>query len=149
MKRPKEPEPELAGTLSRRVSQLRESRNLTIIDLARSCRFPVKRIEEIESGIEVWLSVTDRSILSRALGVQPAVLKEVEAGPEDIQISSYGQPENDTDFLAKEVLARLPNLACPRCGAILITSIESALDFEGLPTHFARAYCPVCPFALH
>lgn len=146
MKSPNLPEPELAETLSRRVSQLRIMKNLTVLDLAKACRFSIERIEGIESGLEIWLSVTDRTILARALGVLPAVLKEVECNPADL--TERRLPGCDLDELAGRVLKGEKDLSCPNCGTKLKCSIERALDFEGLPTSFARAYCPSCPFAL-
>jgi transcriptional regulator with XRE-family HTH domain len=149
VKRRKSTEPDLACTLAIRVSQLRERRNLTVADVARLSRFSIKRVEEIEAGIEVWLSVTDRAILARVLGVQPSCLEEAEACPSDLSPAAAGAPRTDFDDLARRVLKGEVNLACPKCGTILKTAIENALDFEGEPTRFARAYCPACPFALH
>lgn len=150
MKGQKQSEAELAETLALRVSRLREARNLTVRDLARLCHFTIRRIEEIEGGIEVWLSITDRSILARALGVQSETLREVEASPDDLKKdrATTAAEQADLDRIADRVLAGEKNIACPRCGAILITAVENALDFEGQPTKFARAYCPVCPFAI-
>ncbi len=138
---------ELAETLAKRVVQLREGRNMTVLDLARATRFSVNRIDEIESGIELALSVPDRSVLARALGVLPAVLREVELDYDVLQ-SRPQKPKVDLEELAERVLAGEVNLECPKCGQILRTAIETALDFEGRPTEFARAYCPVCPFAI-
>jgi len=147
MKKPKPSGINLEETLSRRVRQLRENRNMTVLDLAKNCRFTTKRIDDIESGIEIWLSFADRSILARALGVAPAILKEVEACPSDIESESQASLI-DLEALADSVLKGEKNLTCPKCGAVLKTSIENALDFDGHPTQFARAYCPVCPFAI-
>lgn len=121
---------------------------MTIVDLAKATRFSITRIEAIESGQEVWLSVTDRSVLARGLGVQPEVLKEVEFCPSDLRQSSFEIPVNDYDELAERILAGELNIECPKCGKLLKTAIENALDFEGQATQYARAYCPVCPFAL-
>ena len=49
----------LAETLSQRVAQLRELRNMTVRDLARASRFGLKRVEDIESGMETWFSATE------------------------------------------------------------------------------------------
>ncbi|MBX9720664.1 MAG: hypothetical protein K2X81_04665 [Candidatus Obscuribacterales bacterium] len=150
MKPQKEPKPELADTLSERVTQLREKCNMTILDLARACRLSVKRIEAIESGSEVWLSVTERTILAKALRVVPSVIKEVEICPSQMKYNTANfEPSYDAEELAERVLAGEVNLACPKCGQVLKTTVENAIDFEGNPTTFARAYCPKCPFALH
>src|SRR5947208_2102618 len=68
----------LAPTLARRIVQVREFRNMTVLDLALLANFSIKRVEELESGLETWLSSTDRQRLAKALSVEPSVLKEVE-----------------------------------------------------------------------
>src|SRR5262249_19088297 len=68
----------LADTLAQRVGQLREFRNMTVRDLAKASRFDVRRLEEIESGMETWFSSTERQLLAKALSVEPALLLEVE-----------------------------------------------------------------------
>ena len=70
---------ELAPTLAQRIAQLRDLRNMTQMDVARRTRFSLQRIEDIESGIETWLSATDRQLLAKALCVEPVLLQEVEA----------------------------------------------------------------------
>lgn len=138
-------------SLSSRVALLREFRNLTVLDLAKRSRFSIKRIEQIESGEETWLSVTDRQVLARALGVEPGVLKEVEFSPQDFP-GVFDKKDSagpvDTDSMAQEILKGYTDIKCPRCKTQLKTSIELAYDIEGAPTRFARAYCPQCPFLL-
>ena len=142
---------ESASTLSTRVALLRELRNLTLLDLAKRSRFPIQRIERIESGEETWLSVSDRQVLAHALGVEPMVLKEVEFSPSDypgVYESKLTPAAVDTDSMAEQILKGYTDINCPRCGTTLKTSIEFAYDMEGSPTKFARAYCPQCPFSL-
>lgn len=151
MKPPKRKITGVDETLSRRVSQLREKRNLTMLDLARNSKLPLKRIEAIESGQEIWLSVTDRTKLSRALGVPASVLQEVEVCPSEMDEFEQMQKQemlDSLDELADRILAGEVNIACPKCSATMKTAIENALDFEGNPVRYARAYCPVCPFSL-
>lgn len=142
---------ESASTLSTRVAFLRERKNLTLLDLAKRSRFPIQRIERIESGEETWLSVTDRQVLARALGVEPMLLKEVEYSPSDypgVYQSKLMPAAVDTDSMAEQILKGYTDIKCPRCATTLKTSIEEAFDMEGNPTRFARAYCPQCPFSL-
>lgn len=147
MNPPKRQSPPLEKTLARRVSQLRDLKNLTVLDLSRVTRMSVKRIEAIESGQEIWLSIRDRTVLARALGVQPAILQEVEACPSEMSPARM-QSVAAVDEIAERILAGEVQIPCPQCQTNLKVSVEDALDFEGRPTQFARGYCPVCPFSL-
>lgn len=139
---------ERATTLAQFVAQRRRMLNLSIEELAKSSRFPAKRIEAIESGVEIWLSVTDRAILSKALRVYPADLREVEASPEELWKVEIQDRERQVEELGERILAGEVNLPCPNCGGVLKCTVESAFDHDGLPAEYARAYCPVCPFSL-
>lgn len=146
------PNLESTYTLSSRVAFLRESKNMTILDLAKRSRFSRERIERIESGEETWLSISDRQILARALGVEPGLLKDVESSPSDYPgVYDKKIPSTqviDDDAMAERILKGYTDVDCPKCGTPLKTSVEDACDIEGAPTQFARAYCPKCPFSL-
>jgi transcriptional regulator with XRE-family HTH domain len=143
--KPLPPNLELASTLARRINELREMRNLTVKDLARMTRFTSKRIEDIEAGLETWLSATDRQRLSTALGIEPALLAEVESrsGLDDLDAK-----QDVAMALTDAILNGARHLQCPQCGSNLQCSIQEALDFEGNPTQFAKAFCAKCPFIL-
>lgn len=141
--KPLPPDLELAPTLARRVNQLRELRNLTVLDLARMTRFTTKRIEDIEAGMESWLSATDRQRLATALAIEPQVLRDVEARS---GLDSGGRV--DVSSLTAAILAGAKELECPKCGDRLRCSIQDAFDLEGNPTQFAKAFCMKCPFVL-
>jgi transcriptional regulator with XRE-family HTH domain len=139
------PDIELAPTLARRLNQLRELRNLTVKDLARMTRFTVERIEDLEGGLESWLSATERQRIAAALAVEPALLQEVE-------VRRPGEGTTDNIEIEAQIrdaiLKGARHLQCPNCGSELRCSVTDALDFEGNPTQFAKAYCIKCPFIL-
>jgi transcriptional regulator with XRE-family HTH domain len=134
----------LAPTLARRVQQLRDFRNLTTKDLGKLSRFGTRRIEDIESGLETWLSVTERQLLAKALNVEPYVIQESESKPP----ADDAAVENAHDRLVQAILRGARGLECPRCGGTLTCSVQEALDIEGGPTRFAKAYCLKCPYVL-
>lgn len=140
----------LAETLARRVAQLRDMHNMTVLDLAKACRFPVARIEAIEGGLEVCLSVYDRQVLAKALKVIPAVLLEVEALPEHVRRmrNFIQQNKPNIDDLTDRILDGETNVPCPKCGTTLTSSIETALDYEDRPVSIAKAYCKECLFRI-
>ena len=135
----------LASTLAQRVFQLREFRNITLRDLARLCRFSPQRIEDIEAGMETWLSATDRQLLAKALGVEPSLLLEVE-----VRLHEEGSKEFDRQCqdIYKAILMGERDLLCPRCQGTLRCSIQEALDMEGAPMRLPKAFCMKCPFVL-
>jgi transcriptional regulator with XRE-family HTH domain len=147
--RPIPPDFQLAGTLARRVGQLRDFRNMTVRDLARAARFTVERIDDIEQGLETWLSSTDRAILAKALSVEPGLLQEVERRAKvttenyDEQLVAKLQQQ-----LAESILAGGRDLECPSCGGTLKCSIREGLDMEARPIRFPKAYCLKCPYQL-
>ena len=136
----------LAPTLAQRLLQLREFRNMTVRDLARQARFTPARVEDIESGLETWLSTTDRQKLARVLNVEPMLLQEVESKRGDNQSALDREVEHRR--LAAAILSGSRDLECPDCGSTLRCSIQEGLDIEGKPIYFAKAFCTKCPFVL-
>jgi transcriptional regulator with XRE-family HTH domain len=135
----------LSTTLAQRVKQLREYRNMTVRDLARWSRFSINRIEDIEAGVETWLSSADRQLLCKALVVEPYLLEEVEVrnfltDSKPLEIARYD--------LAQFVLRGDPSLKCPLCEADLQCSIQEGFDIEGNPIKLPKAFCRTCPFVL-
>jgi transcriptional regulator with XRE-family HTH domain len=135
---------DLGSTLARRVQALRDFRNLTAKDLGKRSRLGQKRVEDIEQGLETWLSTTERQLLAKALEVEPMMLQEVENRPpaEDQNLAEA------TPRLVQAILEGARDLECPNCGGTLKCSVQEALDIEGQPTRFAKAYCMKCPFVL-
>lgn len=140
----------LAPTLAQRVFQLREFRNLTVKDVARSARFSVQRIEDIEAGIETWLSVTERQLLAKALNVEPGVLQEVESRFDAGQHAPDGHMLNSrtTAQISQAILEGGRDLPCPDCGAKLVCDVTEGIDMEGHPIFLPKAFCSKCPFVL-
>jgi transcriptional regulator with XRE-family HTH domain len=136
---------QLAPTLAQRVLQLRELRNMTVKDLAKYCRFSAKRIEDIEAGLETWLSTSDRQLLAKALVVEPIVIQEVETRP---QLGDSLEKELRLREIEQLVLEGRRDLECPDCGHTLKCSVQDAYDLEGNAIQFAKAFCVQCPFIL-
>ena len=135
----------LGHTLAQRVKQLREYRNMTVKDLARWSRFSINRIDDIESGIETWLSASDRQLLCKALVVEPSLLEEVEVRSSSTDLKALEIARYD---LAQFVLRGDRDLKCPLCYGSLKCSIQDALDLDGNPVRLPKAFCFNCPFVL-
>lgn len=143
--KPLPPSLKIPSTLAQRVFQLREYRNLTVRDLAKSCRFSVQRIEDIEAGIETWLSTMDRQLLAKALSVEPNFLLESEVRPQAEGNEGFTRQCQD---IYSAILAGQRDLICPACQGPLKCSIQDALDLEGVPMRLPKAFCLKCPFVL-
>ena len=63
------------------VSELREKLGLSQTGLAKKSALPLKTIEEIESGQELFLASTIRQKLAQALRLKPSELKHYEKNP--------------------------------------------------------------------
>lgn len=138
----------LADTLAQRVAQLREFRNMTLRDLAKTSRFDVRRLEEIESGMETWFSSTERQLLAKALAVEPALLQEVERRCKPDTDEENELASEDLLRLSKAILTGSRDLECPHCGGNLKCSIQEGFDLDEQPIQFAKAFCLKCPFVL-
>ncbi len=139
---------ELAPTLARRLVELRERKNLTVKDLSLESRFTKQRIEDLESGLETWLSSTDRQLLARALAVDPIIIQEVEARP---RLEPTNDPERYNAILADltdSILKGVKELDCPQCGNTLRCRVQVGIDMDGQEVYFAKAFCQKCPFVL-
>jgi transcriptional regulator with XRE-family HTH domain len=137
---------DLAPTLAQRVFQIREMRNLTVKDLAQMSRFSISRIEDIESGVETWLSASDRQLLAKALSVEPLLLLEVEG--KRLDSASADEKLKIQVELAEKIMQGQREQTCPNCGSSLKCSIEHGLDLDGRVEEFAKAFCIKCPFVL-
>lgn len=120
---------------------------MTVLDLSMSSKMPVKRIEDLESGLETWLSSPDRQIIAKAMEIEPILFQEVELRPDD----SYQEPtytSEDLDFLAEKILDGEVDLPCPACGKPLKCKIEEAYDLKDRAVVYPKAFCRICPFVL-
>jgi transcriptional regulator with XRE-family HTH domain len=139
----------LEPTLARRIFQLREFRNMTVQDLANACRFTVARIEDLEAGLETWLSATDRQSLASALSIEPVYLQEVEGRASTNKVKeSAAYNQQIIDQIADSIFAGARELECPDCGSTLKCSTQEGLDIEGNRVALAKAFCIKCPFIL-
>jgi transcriptional regulator with XRE-family HTH domain len=138
---------QLGNTLARRIWQLRDFRNMTVRDLAKASRFTVERIDDLEQGLETWLSFTDRQILAAALSIDPQLFQEVERRA-TVTTDNYDQQlvSAHQNQLADAILSGVRDIECPNCGGTLKCSVQEGFDLEGKPIRFPKAFCLKCPF---
>jgi transcriptional regulator with XRE-family HTH domain len=139
---------QLGSTLARRVFRLREIRNITQKELSKRSRFTIERIQDIESGVETWLSSSDRQLLARALVVDPYILQEVETRSLIDPLSEGNKLELIHADIADSILTGMRELECPICGDILRCRLQEGLDMQGQVIYLPKAFCQKCPFVL-
>ena len=132
-------------SLAQFVSELREKIGLSQTGLAKKSALPLKAIEDIESGQELFLASTIRQKLANALKIKPAELKRYEKHP-DLSL----MPDTEaTVFIKNQILANdVTDLQCPVCGSKLITRIAKMYDLEDNLVLVPKARCTTCPFQI-
>jgi hypothetical protein len=136
------------STLARRLTFIREWRGMSKPALARESHFKIDRLNEIEAGMETWLSSSDRQLLALALKVDASVLQEVESRP---RLEPSDNPEifgAIVEDIKDSILTGVKELECPQCGHTLRCRVQEGLDMEGRPMYRAKAFCTKCPFVI-
>lgn len=138
----------LPGTLAERVRFLRERRYMTPEAVAIKAQIPVRFVEDIEGGIELFLAPAMRQRLARVLQVRPGLLQEVEKQPDNIH------PETPTlrkkGLALHEAILRAPDAPhlCPSCGAPLAVRLFERRDLQDNVLTVIKANCTQCLFRL-
>lgn len=138
----------LPKTLASRVSFLRNARKIHIAELSFRTRVPIKLLEDIESGIETWLSTSIRQRIARVLKVDPKILEEVEVKNINCQDIYKEPPYELLERIQEEILSSKKNIKCPVCQSPLRVWIQEGFDLNNQPTKSAKAHCTVCVFQL-
>ncbi len=131
-------------TLARFIQNKREEMGLTQKGLAISANIPLETVEEVEAGKELFLPVTIRQALAKALKCEPQEIKSLE---KDIA-SNIVSPEI-IESLKNLILNGAGGLKCPKCGAPLDTRVAKMYDLEDNLILHPKAHCTKCPFQIH
>lgn len=131
-------------TLARFIQRKRSEMDLTQKALAIASNVSIEEIEEIESGKELFLSVTVRQSLAKVLKCEPSEIKRLE---KDIA-NDIVSPEV-IESLKELILKGAGGLKCPKCGAPLDTRIARMYDLEDNLILYPKAHCTKCPFQIH
>ena len=130
-------------SLAEFIQQKRENIGLSIVGLANKTNIKLEFLEDIESGKELFLSVTQRQQLAKVLKVSPKELKEYERSLEFQEIS-----DDVIDNLKTQILNHKTDLHCPLCGEPLITRIAKMYDIEDNLILQPKAHCVKCVFQI-
>lgn len=130
-------------SLAEFIIKKREQAGLSALGLAKKSNVKIEIIEDIESGKELFLSVTQRQQLARVLKCSPKELKEHEREYKFEVVS-----EEAIEDLKSRILKRETNLRCPMCGEPLITRIARMYDLEDNLILQPKAHCVKCIFQI-
>lgn len=130
-------------TLATFVQQTRDNLGMSAKGLAKKSNIDLSVIEDIESGKELFLPVTLRQKLAKALRCSPEDLAALERCYKDIIIS------DDVIMAIKQrILNHEKNIACPKCGEPLVVRIAKMYDLEDNLVLQPKAHCSKCVFQL-
>ena len=130
-------------SLAEFIQKRRENAGLSISGLAKKTSIKLDILEDIESGKELFLSVTQRQQLARVLKCSIKELKEHE------KEYKFDVVSDDTiDTLKRKILNRETNLRCPLCGEPLVTRVAKMYDLEDNLVLQPKAHCVKCVFQI-
>ena len=130
-------------SLAEFIQKKREKAGLSITGLASKTNIKLEILEDIESGKELFLSVTQRQQLARVLRVSPKELKEYERSYEFQEIS-----DDVIENLKNQILNHKTDLRCPMCGEPLVTRIAKMYDLDDNLVLQPKAHCVKCVFQI-
>ena len=130
-------------SLAEFIQSKRERAGYSIYGLADRAALSIEQLEDIESGRELFLPVTTRQKLARALKCSPSEIKKYERDYEFEIVS-----DDKLDEIKTRILNRETNLRCPLCGEPLITRIARMHDLEDNLVLQPKAHCVKCVFQI-
>lgn len=130
-------------SLAEYIIKKREQAGLSTTGLANKTSIKLEILEDIESGKELFLSVTQRQQLARVLKVSPKEIKQYERSYEFQEIS-----DDVIDNIKTQILNHKTNLKCPMCGETLVTRIAKMYDLDDNLVLQPKAHCTKCVFQI-
>lgn len=128
-------------SLAEFIIEKREKAGMSASGLAKRAGVDLNMIEDIESGKELFLSVTVRQKLARALKLQPAEIKHYEKVVNEIIVT-----QEQIEDIKELILEGIEDLYCPICGNKLVSRIAKRYDIEDNLVYDAKAHCSKCVF---
>ena len=130
-------------SLSEFVNTRREKLGMSSIGLAKRSGVDISLIEDIESGKELFLPVTVRQKLAKALKCQASDIQAYER-TYDTKILS----DDTISDIKQRILNGEEEIHCPMCGSLLVTRIAEMYDLEAPFMLHPKAHCSKCVFQI-
>lgn len=138
--------PQQTTSLAQRIQYAREAQGLSQSRLAELTNLPLSQIQDIEAGIDLFLSPSVRQKLARVLKIKPGSIKALEKPilPQQPPLSLEAR-----DRYIEEILHHPHEVYhCPACGAPLTVRLFHRKDLEENPLVEVKAHCTRCLFKL-
>lgn len=132
-------------SLAQFVSQRREQIGLSQTGLSKKSNIPLKMIEDIECGNELFLATSVRQKLAKGLKVEPVQIKKYE---KTVDVSLVSDAQYIEDLKIKILAGEGDECLCPVCGSALVTRIAQMYDLEDNLQLHPKAHCTKCPFQI-
>jgi len=132
-------------SLAQFVSGRRENVGLSQSGLSKKCNIPIKMIEDIECGNELFLATSVRQKLAKGLKVEPSEIKKYE---KNVDVSLISDAQYIEDLKIKILAGEGDECVCPVCGAKLVTRIAQMYDLEDVLQYHPKAHCTKCAFQI-
>ena len=130
-------------TLASFIQRTREELGMSAKGLANKANIELSVIEDIEAGKDLFLPVTIRQKLAKALRCSLEELIALERGYRDIVVS-----EDVIMSIRQRILNHEKDIACPKCGEPLVVRIAKMYDLEDNLVLQPKAHCSKCVFQL-
>ena len=130
-------------SLAEFIQTKREKAGYSLSGLASRASISIETLEDIESGRDLFLSVSVRQKLARALKCSPSEIKKYERDYEFEVV-----PIETIEELKARILRHETNLKCPMCGEPLITRVAKMYDLEDNLVLEPKAHCVKCIFQI-
>ncbi len=130
-------------SLAEFLQEKMEITGLSITGLSKKSNIKLDVLDDLISGKELFLSVTQRQQLAKVLKCSINEIKE----HEKTYVFDDVSPETISE-LKKQILNRATNLKCPICGEPLITRIAKNYDLEDNLILKPKAHCVKCVFQI-
>ena len=130
-------------TLAQFIQKKREDIGFSTKGLAMATNLPIETIEDIESGKDLFLSVTVRQNLAKILKCSPDEIKKLEK-----DFNNHVVSEQVIESIKELILNEAGGLKCPICGAPLVTRIQKLYDLEDNLMLHPKAHCTKCAFQI-
>lgn len=130
-------------SLANFVQKKREKLGMSAQGLSKKSAIELSFIEDIEAGKELFLPVTIRQKLAKALRCNPAEIEQHERTLNEKIVKT-----EVVEDIKKMILSGEEDILCPMCGNLLVTRIAELYDLEDHLIRTPKAHCSKCVFQI-